>query len=210
MKQNLFICAILLFFSFPVFAQQSSGDRIREAVERQMETYPQSTLRDLYKSFFQDRFGPGHIVSDTASAGKYLREELAAGKNFPGPYYEQTGYAGEFYRINLSLIKERIIPYPVFFDAFIRSVKGIEPIAVKEWIKEWRMIESVISGMNLYLPDYEKDKAAIEQLLERGEYAMHHSKVFVENYDPHYRIICKDIFEKELLPLINKSYPPKR
>lgn len=209
MKLIFFIFAILLSFSSSVFAQQSSEERIREAAGRQMESYPQSTLRDLYKSFFQDRFGPGHIVSDTASAGKYLREELAAGKDFPGPDYEQTGYAGNFYRVNLSLIKEGIIPCPVFFDAFVRSVKDIKPVDVKDWTEEWRMIESIISGMNLRLPDYEKDRAAILQLLKQGKYAMHHSRAFVENYDPHYRIISKDIFEKELLPLINNK-PSKR
>lgn len=26
---------------------------VREAVERQMQTYPRSTLKDLYKNFFQ-------------------------------------------------------------------------------------------------------------------------------------------------------------
>lgn len=204
MKQKILIL-IMLSFTISMFAQQVSENKIREAVDRQLKTYPQSSLRDLYKSFFQDRFGPGHIVSDTMSAGRYLREELAAGKDFPGPYYEQTGYSGNFYRVNLSLIKKGIIPYQVYFDAFIRSVKNIKPVAVKEWAEEWRIIESVISGMKLNLPDYEKDNAAIRQLLEQGKYAMHHSRTFVENYDPHYRIIDREIFDKELLPLINKN-----
>lgn len=204
MKLNFFIL-ILLPFTSSAFGQELSENRIKEAVCRQLEAYPQSSLRDLYKNFFQDRFGPGHIVSDTASAGKYLREELAAEKDFRGPYYEQTGYSGDFYRVNLSLVKEGIIPYQVFFDAFIHSVKDIKPVAVKEWAEDWRLIESVISQMGMDLPDYKKDKVAIRQLLEQGKYAMHHSRTFVENYDPHYRIISKDIFEKELLPLINKN-----
>lgn len=40
----------------------------------QMKTYPKSTLKDLYKNFFQDKFGPGHIISDTTSAGKFLKK----------------------------------------------------------------------------------------------------------------------------------------
>ena len=47
-------------------------EQIRRAVERQLRMYPKSTLQDLYKNFFQDYFGPGHIVSDTLSAGAYL------------------------------------------------------------------------------------------------------------------------------------------
>ena len=122
MKLKFFIL-ILLPFTSSAFGQELSENRIKEAVCRQLEAYPQSSLRDLYKNFFQDRFGPGHIVSDTASAGKYLREELAAEKDFRGPYYEQTGYSGDFYRVNLSLVKEGIIPYQVFFDAFIHKTK---------------------------------------------------------------------------------------
>lgn len=51
--------------------------RVEVAVRRQMERYPESRLIDYYKNFFQDKFGPGHMVSDTASAGAYLRRELA-------------------------------------------------------------------------------------------------------------------------------------
>ena len=32
----------------------------------------------------------------------------------------------------------------------------------------------------------------------------HHSRAFNEAYHPHYRIVRRDIFEKEILPLINK------
>ena len=50
-----------------------------EAVERvvkwQLENYPELRLTDLYKNFFQDKFGPGHMVADTASAGAYIRRE---------------------------------------------------------------------------------------------------------------------------------------
>ncbi len=57
---------------------------VRDAVCRQMQTYPKSTLKDLYKNFFQDKFGPGHIISDTTAAGDYLRRELVS-------YTECTG-----------------------------------------------------------------------------------------------------------------------
>ena len=43
-------------------------ERVASAVERMLADYPQSTLQDIYKSFFQDRFGPGHIVPDSAKA----------------------------------------------------------------------------------------------------------------------------------------------
>lgn len=184
---------------------ETKEDSIRMAVERQMKDYPRSTLRDLYKNFFQDRFGPGHIIADTVAAGKYLRTELASCDTIHGRIYEPTGYEGNFYRVNLSVIKEGIIPYHTYFDAFVNSVNGIEAISVEEWGKEWDEIESVIDNMKLHLPDYEQDKREISKLLQSGKYVMHHSRIFNEAYDPHYRIIEKSIFEKEILPVINKA-----
>lgn len=177
---------------------------IRKAVIEQMRAYPKSTLRDLYKNFFQDRFGPGHMISDTTVAGAYLREELATATRLDGQCYEPTGYEGNFYRVNLSLVKDGIVPYGVYFDAFVRSVNGVHPISVEAWKEEWRTIGSVISGMDLHLDGYEQDRQEIDSLLEQGKYVMHHSRTFIDTYDPHYRIMEKEIFNEEILPLIEE------
>lgn len=206
MKRNLLIAFFSLLGLWASATEKADfGKAVRTAVERQMQTYPKSTLKDLYKNFFQDKFGPGHIVSDTTAAGNYLRREMASYSKTEGDIAEPTGWEGNFYRVNLSVIKNGQIPYQIFFDAFIRSVNGIRPITVAEWQKEWNSIEVIIRSMNLSLPDYENDKKEIDNRLNRGEFVGHHSKVFEESYSPHYRIISKDIFEQELQPLILQS-----
>lgn len=207
MKQLLFL--FISFMSFATYSQHSPEQQIREAVERQMQVYPRSTLRDLYKNFFQDCFGPGHIINDTTSAGAYLREELASSEQFKGAYYEPTGYLGNFYRVNLSIVREGLVNYQTYFDVFVRSVNGIQPISVEEWKKEWELINSVISEMNLKLDNYAQDSVEIAQMLKQGKYVMHHSRIFNEAYSLHYRIIDKELFEKELLPLIKHNKPLK-
>ena len=182
--------------------KETQSGQISTAVENQLKAYPKSTLQDLYKNFFQDYFGPGHIVSDTTSAGAYLDSELASFKQETGAYYEPTGYNGNFYRVNLSIVKEGIISRDVFFDAFIRSVSSIQPIPVDEWKKEWSMIDSVINTMNLSLTNYSAERENIFSLLEQGQHVMHHSEAFSNEYDPHYRIIGREIFLKEILPLL--------
>jgi hypothetical protein len=57
--------------------------------------------------------------------------------------------------------------------------------------------------MKLELPHQQEDKAFIEGVLAQGRYAISHSPQYREAYAPHYRIIKRDIFEKELTPLIN-------
>ncbi|MDR2680229.1 MAG: hypothetical protein LBC47_05400, partial [Tannerella sp.] len=136
------------------------------------------------------------------SSGNYLRYELSSFEQAGGAYYEQAGWEGNYYRVNLSIIKENLVPYEVYFDAFVRSVNGITPPTVEEWAREWRDIDAVIQKMNLSLAECDCDRREIFKLLEQGEYVMHHSKTFEENYNPHYRIMEKSIFEKEIKPFL--------
>ncbi|MDR1332721.1 MAG: hypothetical protein LBK07_11545 [Tannerella sp.] len=183
-------------------SQSTFDGAVEAAVHRQLETYPKSTLKDLYKNFFQDRFGPGHLVQDTASSGSYLRDELSSFDRTSGAYYEPAGWEGNYCRVNLSVVKENLVPYDVYFDAFVRSVNGIAPPSVEEWAKEWHEIDAIIQKMNLSLTDCDVDRKEIFNMLEQGEYVAHHSKTFEENYSPHYRIMEKSIFEKEIRPFL--------
>ncbi len=94
---------------------KSTADSISEALDYEMTHYPASQYRDVYKNFMQDFFGPGHLLADTAASGRYLRQELAEEGPFEGPLYEKTGYKGNFYRVNLSLIKGGTLAYDVLF-----------------------------------------------------------------------------------------------
>ena len=186
--------------------QHNSTDRaIMDAVEKQMEMYPKSTLRDLYKNFFQDYFGPGHIIANTDAANNYLRQELSSVTEFEGDDYEYTGYRGKMVRVNLKVIADGRVPYDKYLDAFLRSVNGITPPSIEEWKAEWAKIDSVIMTMDIVLDNAEKDRQEITQLLNENKFVMHHSRQFNEHYAPHYRIIERKIFEEEILPLIGKN-----
>jgi hypothetical protein len=159
-------------------------------------------LKDIYKSFFQDRYGPGHIINDTTAVNRYLLNELNSYSEITGVITEPTGWQHNFYRVNLSVIKDSLVPREVLLDAFIRSANEIEPIPVQEWKKEWVQIEKIVKSMELSLPDYDKDSAEIEERLKEGNYVGHHSDAYNNAYKPHYRIISKKIFEKEILPRV--------
>lgn len=196
-------CWLFIFSPLAASQRKQFEQAVREAVERQMHTYPRSTLKDLYKNFFQDRFGPGHLMADTAAAGRYLRQELASYATVEGPLAEPTGWEGNFYRVNLCVIKQGRISYDCFFDAFVRSVQGIRQVPVGQWKEEWEKIEAVIRRLYPDLPGYEADRLDIEQRLAAGEYVGHHSPVFEATYAPHYRIISREIYEKELKSLVS-------
>ena len=73
---------------------------------------------------------------------------------------------------------------------------------IAQWKEEWAMIESVIVSMNLELEDFDRDREFIHSILSQDKYSVHHSEVYNAEYHPHYRIIEKNIFEKEILPFL--------
>lgn len=183
----------------------STHDSIAMALDYQMEHYPASQYRDVYKNFMQDFFGPGHILADTAASGRYLRHELTEEGPFEGPLYEKTGFRGNFYRVNLSLIKDGTIPYDVFFPAFVESVQDITPPSGEEWMSTWSEIDSVISVKGIHFQDEAIDREELGKQFAEGNYIAHHSRHFNDSVHFHYRIISRKNFENFILPLIERK-----
>ena len=179
---------------------------MKEFVNRQLSTYPQLRLIDIYKSCFQDYMGPEHLITDTARVNAYLDQELdgMAGETPAPRYYEPCGPEGKHVRVNLSAVQEGIITKQTLLDAFVRSANGKHP-SVKAWKKRWKKMVRIIDGMHLNLPHYAEDRAFIDSVLSQGKYAISHSPEFREAYHPHYRIVERGIFERELKPLLDQA-----
>jgi len=195
---------ITLLVTALAFAQKNDNELIRLAIQRQLQTYPKSTLQDLYKNFFQDSFGLEHLMGDSAEMRQYIIEEAQEAQK-TNTYYEKIGYQNNFYRVSLALIKDSIVSANDFMRAFMQSKQGFKPITLSSWKKDWQKIDSIIYSMKLNLDNYASDRKAIFSMLRSGSYAVHHSKQFNAYYHPHYRIIEKGAFESILLPLIEKN-----
>lgn len=182
---------------------QTRTDSISVALNYQRQHYPASQYRDVYKNFMQDFFGPGHILNDTVAAGKYLRYELDNADSFDGPDFEPTGFKGNFYRVNLRLIKDGTIPYDVFFDAFVRSVQGIIPPDGESWLKIWNEIDREIQSSGWSFENEEQDRNDLAESFSQGVFIVHHSRAFNEANNFHYRIVSRDIFNRTLRPLLS-------
>ena len=166
---------------------------VKTAVSTQLEAFPESRLQDLYKSFFQDRFGPGHLISDRQSALDYILSELADADTLMGPKTEPCGWQGNYVRVNLSVIADGLMTADELTDALMSSAKEVTEDDIGRWEKEWAAIEAIIEKDHPNLPDLAEDKARIEELLGAGQYAYHHSAAYESAYHPHYRIILKNL-----------------
>lgn len=161
--------------------------------------YPQATLADIYKSFFQNRFGPGHMITDRAGVKAYLDQELAQCNGSSMPYFENCGLGDNYVRVSLSTVTDSIISADDLLDAFIESANTVNAPTIEAWKAEWTEILACVPDS---LSDFQNDKLRIDSLLASGHYAIHHSRKFNELYHPHYRVIRRDIFQSAFLPKI--------
>ena len=194
---------LLLSFSLMLSILASAQD-IQTFVQKQMETYPKSRLLDIYKSCFQDYMGAEHLVSDRQRVKAYLDEGLQSTSldSLMTWLYEPCGVDGRYVRVSIRAIKEGLIKEDMLLDAFIRSANTSERRSIESWRDRWHVIIGTIEQMQLLLPNYDKDKQFIESILSAGKYAISHSPEYREAYHPHYRIVEKGIFEREIKPLI--------
>ena len=181
-----------------------SAQDIEKFVKWQMETYPELRLLDIYKSCFQDYMGAEHLVSDSERVKAYLDEELETTTldDLLPWYYEPCGIDSNYYRVSIRTIKEDIISEELLLDAFVRSANSVERPSVESWRDRWHVIIGTIDKMRLKLPHYEEDKQFIDSILTVGKYAISHSPEYRETYHPHYRIVERSIFEKEIKPYL--------
>ncbi len=192
-----FLLILALACSFNLFGQSIDTIAVRSAIERQLAIYTESTLQDIYKSFYQEHFGPGHIISDTASARRYLMRELSEMGKTQSPYFEPTGSQGDYIRVYLSAVTDSLITAEQLLDAFVRSANSWQEPTVS-WMEKWEAIVSIIQANKIELEGFETDLPLLTEAAQNNQ-AVHHSRRYNEAYHPHYRIVERSIFERELM-----------
>lgn len=179
--------------------------RIKEYLNYEFQTHPEAQLLDYYKYFSQSAFGPGHIISDYHSAKENLINEVESTAHFDEIMIQKCDYFKPFYRVNLKLIKDNLIDFDAYFNAFIESASVIEPISEIEFIDEWNVIINVIK---MELPNLLNitDLNQINLMMEKKRYLCHHSEIFKNQYHPHYRLIHQDFLSTTLKDLLNDDH----
>jgi len=187
------IILITLLGSF--LLQEPEDEQIEKAIRSELELYPEAHLRDIYKNFFQDAYGPGHLIPDTARAGKFLNQSLKQPIK-DTVKWQAIGPMNDYYRINLQLVKDGTLPRDVLLEAMVESAILARNPNIKTWKKEWQRALEIIQEMNIDLPNYKTDKSEIEKTLSEGNVVMHHSEHYKEKYQRHYRIVHKSVFNR--------------
>lgn len=185
--------------------QSNKEKRIENYLRTFIQQYPEATLQDIYKGSFQDVFGPAHILTNRDAVKNYIQYELKAATRLEGPAYEPCGWQGNFYRVNLSVIAQGKISADELTDALMESAEGIDTTLTQKFVNDWQDILQTVRTIIPELKGFSEDSLYLDSLLKENQYVVHHSRKFNEHYQPHYRIIRKDIFEEKILCKMKES-----
>ena len=193
----IMICSMLLLAGC-----RPQTDVRAEFVRAYLQKYPEATLVDIYKSSFQDVFGPAHILTDRDAVTKYIRHEMEHSESFEDEDYTPCGWQSNFLQVNLKVIADGRVPMDVFVYAFMASANGIDTTLTQAFVDDWQLIQQAVRTAAPQLEGFSEDSTLLANLLNEGKYVVHHSRKFNEHYHPHYRIIRRDLFEAKILPLL--------
>ena len=175
------------------FGQNTENQNIKNAIERQLAVYPESTLQDIYKNFYHDFFGPEHSITDTARVREYLYKELSENDVASPIHFEPTGSEGRYVRVCLSAVADSVLTAEQLLTAFIQSANSAKGHPT-DWSKEWENIVNVIKYNKIIINGFDDD---VERLTEaaRQNKPVHHSTAYKKAYHPHYRVVERKILE---------------
>ena len=168
-------------------------EAVRTLCADMVSTYPQATLQDLYKTCYQDFFGPGHMVTDSAAALAYIREEVKGLKDermkelkSEGVKDELTGFRHRFVRLDLRRVALGELSEQEVLRRFMDAANTATPVH-NDWPGEWKQIEAIALQVHPQWQDSTLQEALHEAAAKKA--AVHHSESYRSTYKPHYRII---------------------
>jgi hypothetical protein len=155
----LIIILVGVSLLFSACHQKDKPQTLQMALEHMMDTYPEARLQDIYKSYYQDHFGPGHLITDTAMVRHYLYSELSENDVSYPVYHEPTGKEGRFVRVFLSAVADSLVSGEELLDAFIRSANEFQEPKTK-WVTEWSEIVRTIRENEICVKGFDEDELA--------------------------------------------------
>ncbi|MDD3381959.1 MAG: AAA family ATPase [Bacilli bacterium] len=174
---------------------------MREILLHHFKKYPQMEIEDFIKLLYQSFFKGEHLFTDKEASLKMLEEEInSLDYELPFFIYEDIGF--DTIRLNLSAVKANNLPLEEINEWFIKSFTKKRP--VKDFKKSLRLLLSLIEKQEIKL-DYQTSKEFITNYLKKVK-PLSHSTKYKEKYNPHYRIIDKNIMPSYMKDLQFRNY----
>ena len=166
-------------------------EEILVILKKHLEKYPKMTPQDCFKLIYQNELGPGHMVEDEKTSLERLKkewDEIEADEN------EQliVPLGNHLCRINLKKAKCLYTPEEIN-DIFVRTA-NIHRGRMGEFMHNMKLLKHHLDELPVSFT-YDEFLEFREMYRGRGYPPLHHSPLYRETYDPHYRVVYEGFAE---------------
>jgi len=154
------------------------------SIKTELKHHPKSQLPDIYKYLVQSYLGANHANVNYNKALVGIKNELSQKQNNDALFCA-LGTNPKFYRVNLKVISQNIINITTFTSFFCKTTK----------IKTSCNFNLVWDIAKTYLQTIFLAKDIIN-FEENNKNNLSHSKIYKQSYNPHYRVICKQLISE--------------
>ncbi len=154
-------------------------------LKEHLKRYPKMQPQDIVKLLYQYEYGPGHMIKNDAMTLYNLMKEWDETEADPSmPLYENIGHMMS--RVNIAKAKTMFTPEEIN-DLFVRTA-NIQKGSMADFMRDMKAIRRNLPELHCSFSETEYDEY-LAWYRSEGYPAVHHSKLYRETYDPHYRII---------------------
>jgi len=166
--------------------------------------YPHAEVQDLYKTLYQEHFGPGHIIPSRVRAQERLEAEIQRmSSGGDEALFSYCGPSRSMIQLNLRPALAAGISADTILMLMFESMERLHTDTVA-FLQVWDHARSL--ARDGILPWGEQEFEEFEsQLPPSGLAVIHHSVRYMENYAPAYRVVLTEVFNERYTSDANRS-----
>ena len=162
-------------------------------VTHEICTYPELAVQDIYKLIFQTVNGSEHAIQNYAQVKKNLEIEMQLASTIPeSTWIQDITFQTPLVRIHFRSDFSEIMTMEKIVEAFMATRKYFKNIEKWRMKAVWAYCKKYLKTETGKFPSHTFDKFD-EWLLKNDYPSVHHSPEFKSKYQPHYRILHKDL-----------------
>ena len=157
-------------------------------IEKEYKLHPYAQLVDYCKLLYQSIFGATHFTNNEQKIIAEIEKELEFTVDSSEPILSLE-ITKKFYRFPLYIVKQNRNILPFFSKAFYESSLHHNTLNRTDWQDIWYQIQQKLLDSEI---SSHFDLDCTEKFvtdLKHGRKLLHHSTIYHEHYQPHYRII---------------------
>jgi hypothetical protein len=149
-------------------------------LEEHLKKYPLMQIDDKIKLLMQGTLGPAHLINDKEQVRKRIYAEYEQIKDLNYEYDLVEHISDKFVRIYLKPFYEKFKTFDNLIEVFFKSCDNVSDLYYLEKdLMKLRETETI------------ENKEAIDKYFYSGDILISHSKIYKDNYHPHYLVINK-------------------